>query len=122
AGPRPRPFSPPYLRRVACAGGLLLPDITSDYWTLRNEAGAVWLPRDFVVASGPDAAAFLQGQLSQDVEKLAVGSAAWSFLLQPQGKVDAFLRVMRRADGEFVLDTDAGWGDRVLERLNRYKL
>jgi len=99
-----------------------LPDVTSDYWALRNEAAAVWLPRDFVVASGPDVAAFLQGQLSQDVEKLPVGGAAWSFLLQPQGKVDAFLRVTRRGDDEFVLDTDAGWGDRVLERLNRYKL
>jgi folate-binding protein YgfZ len=46
----------------------------------------------------------------------------WSFLLQPQGKVDALLRVSRRGDDEFVLDTDGGWGDRVLERLNRYKL
>jgi folate-binding protein YgfZ len=99
-----------------------LPDITEDYWALRNAAGAVWLPRDFVRASGPDAAAFLQGQLSQDVEKLSVGSAAWSFLLQPQGKVDAFLRVTRPADDVFLLDTDGGWGERMLERLSRYKL
>jgi len=99
-----------------------MPDLDADYWAFRNEAGAVWLPRDFVSVSGPDTMAFLQGQLSQEVEKLAVGSSAWSLLLQPQGKVDAFLRVTRTGDDVVVLDTDGGWGARALERLNRFKL
>lgn len=99
-----------------------MPDLDGDYWALRNDAGAVWLPRDFVSVQGPDTMAFLQGQLSQDVEKLEPGDSAWSLLLQPQGKVDAFLRVTRTAEDTVVLDTDAGWGDRVTERLNRFKL
>jgi folate-binding protein YgfZ len=99
-----------------------MPDLESDYWVMRNEVGAVWLPRDFLRASGPDTLSFLQGQLSQDVEKVAVGESSWSLLLQPQGKVDAFLRLTRTGDDEILLDTDGGWGERVLERLNRFKL
>jgi folate-binding protein YgfZ len=99
-----------------------LPDLTEDYWALRKDAGAVWLPRDFVRVSGPDGVTFLQGQLSQDLEQLAVGDSAPSFLLQPQGKVDAFLRVYRVDDDVVVLDTDAGFGDAVRQRLERFKL
>jgi folate-binding protein YgfZ len=80
------------------------------------------VPRDFVQVVGPDAASFLQGQLSQDIERLCVGEAAWSFLLQPQGKVDAWLRVTRVADDAFVLDVDHGYAEAVVARLNRFKL
>lgn len=65
---------------------------------------------------------FLQGQLSQDVTRLGVGDSTWALLLQPQGKVTAFLRVLRTAEEEFVLETDAGFGAAVIERLNRFKL
>jgi len=78
--------------------------------------------RDTIRVTGPDAASFLQGQLSQDVESLAVGDAAWALILQPQGKVDAWVRVTRAADDEFVLDVDAGFGDAVVGRLDRFKL
>jgi folate-binding protein YgfZ len=93
-----------------------------DYVALRHDAGAVWLPRDFVVARGPEAVTFLQGQLSQDVAALEPGQSVLSFLLQPQGKVDALLRVTRTGSEEIVLDTDAGWGEAVLNRLERFKL
>jgi folate-binding protein YgfZ len=65
---------------------------------------------------------FLQGQLSQDVESMAIDESRWSLLLQPTGKVEAWLRVTRVADDEFVLDTDQGWGDAVIARLQRFKL
>ncbi|HEX2043861.1 MAG TPA: glycine cleavage T C-terminal barrel domain-containing protein [Acidimicrobiales bacterium] len=97
------------------------PDLTSDYLALRREAGAVELPRDVLRVAGPDAFSFLQGQLSQDVD-LPPGASAWSLLLQPQGKVVALLRVLREDDDSFLLDTDGGWGDVVVERLQRYKL
>ena len=78
--------------------------------------------RDVVVVEGPDAASFLQGQLAQDVAALPVGETALSFLLQPQGKVDALLRVRRAADDRFELDVDAGYGEAVAQRLTRFKL
>ena len=80
------------------------------------------IERDVVVVEGPDAESFLQGQLSQDVAALGEGEAALSFLLQPQGKVDALLRVRRAGPPRFELDVDAGFGQRVVERLNRFKL
>ncbi|MGI9118896.1 MAG: YgfZ/GcvT domain-containing protein [Acidimicrobiales bacterium] len=95
---------------------------TDEALALRQALGAMKLPRDFVLASGPDAVAFLQGQLSQDVAGVAVGESAFSLLLQPQGKVDAYLRLTRTADEEVVLDTDAGWGAAMLARLDRFKL
>jgi folate-binding protein YgfZ len=93
-----------------------------DAVALREEVGAFALPRDFVRASGPDTVSFLQGQLSQDVNALVVGDSAFSLLLQPQGKMEALLRLTRVADDEVVLDTDAGWGAAVLERLDRFML
>ena len=99
-----------------------MPDLDADYRALREEVGAVRLPRDFVRVSGPDALDFLDGQLSQDVKALATGAPALSLLLQPQGKVVALVRVTRSADDELVLDTDPGWGDAVVERLTRFKL
>lgn len=83
---------------------------------------AAVIPRDVVRVTGPDAVTFLQGQLSQVVAGLAPGTAAWSLLLQPSGKVEAWLRVHRRGDDELLLDVDAGWGAAVRTRLERFKL
>ncbi len=71
--------------------------------------------------SGPDAEDFLQGQLSQDVAALAEGQSAWSLILQPQGRIDAFVRVTRQAPDRFVLDTDGPLGQ-VVARLKRFML
>jgi folate-binding protein YgfZ len=86
------------------------------------EPYAVWLDRDVVAAVGPDAGTFLQGQLSQDILALPDGGSGWSWLLAPTGKVDALVRVSRLAGDDWVLDTDRGWGEAVVTRLNRFKL
>ncbi len=78
--------------------------------------------RDVVVATGPETVTFLQGQLSQDIAAIAVGGSAWSLLLQPQGKVDAWVRVHRAGEAEIRLDVDAGSGAEVVTRLERFKL
>jgi folate-binding protein YgfZ len=78
--------------------------------------------RDVIRVSGPDSLSYLQGQLSQDVAALGIGDSAFSLLLQPQGKVDAWLRVTRTDDDVFVLDVDAGWADHVVARLRRFML
>ncbi len=97
-------------------------DVAGDYIALRQGVGAVWLPRDFVRVHGPEAVSFLQGQVSQDVAALAPGSSAHSFLLQPQGKVDALVRVTRTGEEEMVVDVDGGFGEAVQSRLQRFKL
>jgi folate-binding protein YgfZ len=85
--------------------------------------GMVWceIERDVVRVTGDDAETYLQGQCSQDVAALGPGASAWTFLLQPTGKVDVFARVTRVAGG-FLLDTDGGSGPALTDRLRRFLL
>jgi folate-binding protein YgfZ len=92
------------------------------YRALRDGFAALRLERDIVRVAGPDAQSYLQGQTSQDVAKLGDGDWAWALVLQPQGKLDAFVRVSRRGPDEFLLDTDAGMGAPLVARLSRFKL
>jgi len=89
---------------------------------LRHGAGAFRVPRDVLSVRGAGAPSYLQGQLSQDVETLALGSSADSLLLEPDGKLCALLRVTRTGEVEFVLDVDAGFGEAVAGRLRRFLL
>ncbi len=84
--------------------------------------GAAAMRRDVVRIWGPDAERFLQGQLSQDLDALAVGTSTWTFVLQPQGKVDTWARLTKTAADEFLLDTDAGHGQAMHDRLARFLL
>ncbi len=98
-------------------------DVTADYLALRRNVAAVRLPRQVIRVFGADAVRFLDGQLSQDVAALHPGEHAWSLLLEPQGKVIAWLRLWGRHGGDEVLmDVAAGAGQAVLDRLNRFRL
>jgi tRNA-modifying protein YgfZ len=97
-------------------------DLAADYALLAEHGAAVWLDRDVVRVAGPGAVEYLQGQLSQDIAGMADGSTAWSFVLQPQGKVDAWVRVTRAGDDVLLLDVDGGSGPVVVERLRRFRL
>ncbi len=97
-------------------------DLDATLHAFANTVAAVATERDVVEAAGPDAASFLQGQLSQEIEKLAVGASVPALLLQPQGKVDAWVRVTRLAPERFWLDVDAGYGAAVAARLNRFRI
>jgi tRNA-modifying protein YgfZ len=79
-------------------------------------------PREFAVVRGPDALTYLHSQISQDIRQLGVGSSAYSFVLQPAGKIEALVRVNRTAEEEFVLDVDPGFGERLMARLSRFKI
>lgn len=77
---------------------------------------------DVITVGGADADEYLQGQLSQNVTTLAVGATRWSLLLQPQGKIETWMRIHRTAPDQLWLVTDAGYGDGALARLERFKL
>lgn len=78
--------------------------------------------RDVLSITGPDAHSYLQGQCSQDLDGLAVGSTTEALLLSPQGKVDAYIRITRTGEDSFVLDTDPGCGAAAQTRLERFRL
>lgn len=74
------------------------------------------------MVAGPDASTYLQSQIAQDVRDLDVGAARWTLVLAPNGKVDSLARVTRTGEVVFVLDTDAGHGEALAERLRRFKI
>lgn len=79
-------------------------------------------PVDIVTVAGDDAEKYLQGQLSQDVAALAVGAKAWTFVLAPTGKIDAFALVTRTAADAYDLGVDGGFGQQLEARLRRFLL
>ena len=77
--------------------------------------------RDRVRVTGPDTWTFLQSLLSQDVADLADGASLPTLLLTPQGKVDVVGAITRIGD-DAVIDTDPGWGERLIAALTRFKI
>lgn len=80
------------------------------------------VPTDFVDVRGPDAATYLQGQMSQDVEAMPVGGRGRSLLLEPNGKLGFWFDVARVADDHYRLEIDRAYGDQLVARLTRFKL
>jgi folate-binding protein YgfZ len=78
--------------------------------------------RDVVLVEGPDAASYLQGQCSQDLDGMAPGEGRRSLVLSPQGKLVALVRVVLLAPERFAVEVDAGYGETLAERLRRFKL
>lgn len=75
----------------------------------------------FIEARGPDAPAFLQGQLSNDVRKVTPERAQLSSYNSPKGRMLAVLHVLRQGDA-FLLELQASLLDAVLKRLKMYVL
>lgn len=80
------------------------------------------MQRDVVSVVGPDARAYLHGQVSQDVQTLVPGESRWTLVLAPNGRVDVLARVLCAADDRFELDTEVGFGDVLHDRLNRFRI
>ena len=78
-------------------------------------------PRGVIRVTGADAAAYLQGQISQDVEALAEGATAWSLVLDPGGKLIAWFRIWALADA-YLFDTEPDAVDALVARLERFRL
>jgi folate-binding protein YgfZ len=80
---------------------------TSEYELLTESAGVVdRSERAKFVVRGGEAAEFLQGQVSNDVEALEPGTGCYAVILNHKGKLRADLRVLRGTD-YFWLDTEA---------------
>jgi len=62
--------------------------------------------RGKLALTGSQAAEFLNGQVTNDVEALAPGEGLYAAFLTPKGKMLGDLRVLRTAPGELLLDTE----------------
>ena len=89
-----------------------------------SKKAAMLEDRGVVSVTGADAAGFLQGLLTNDVERLEPGKACYAALLTPQGKI-LFDMIVVRAPGEepsYLIDCTAAPAADLAKRLGFYKL
>jgi folate-binding protein YgfZ len=99
-------------------------DAVAEYEAVRGGAGAGLFDlssRGRVEVSGGEAVQFLNGMLTNDVAKLEDGAWMSAAFPNPQGRLVATVRVLRRG-GSFLFDTEAATYGRVLKHLERYTL
>jgi folate-binding protein YgfZ len=98
-------------------------ELDGQYRALREGAGVVdRCERGKLLARGPEAAEYLQGQLTNDIESLEPGEGCYAALLDRKGHMQADMRVLRLGPEELWLDTEAIAKERLLRHLGMYKL
>jgi tRNA-modifying protein YgfZ len=92
-------------------------------YTLSSKPSSMWaLPHyGSILVSGPDAAPYLQGQLSFDMTRLTPGRMELASCNSAQGRVQALLWMLERQDG-IALVLSSALVDSTLARLRKYIL
>lgn len=97
-------------------------ELDAQYRVLRESAGALERAgRRLIEVTGSEAAEYLQGQVTNDVEALALGQGCYSALLDRKGHMQGDMRVLRTAEG-FLIETEEIAKDAVLRHLTMYKI
>ena len=100
-----------------------LPEIDAQYRELREGAGLLERSeRALLEVHGPDAAEFLQGQVTNDVTALAPGQGCYAAMLNPKGRIVAAMRVLCTGPERFLLDPEGTAHEAVLRDLRMYKI
>jgi folate-binding protein YgfZ len=98
-------------------------ELDAQYRQLREECGLLdRSERGKLLVRGAEAAEYLQGQLTNDVEGLAPGEGCYAALLDRKGHIQADMRVLRLAPDEVWLDTEPAALDAVRRHLETYKI
>ncbi|MGI8946110.1 MAG: YgfZ/GcvT domain-containing protein [Thermoleophilaceae bacterium] len=96
---------------------------TADYELLTEKAGLLERPgRSVISLEGAEAAEFLQGQVTNDIESLEPGNGCYAALLNHKGKLRADMRVLRLAPDSLLIDTEAAAGPVLLHNFKTYSL
>jgi folate-binding protein YgfZ len=99
-------------------------EIDAQYRQLREECGLVVRPdRGLLVVSGPEAAEYLQGQLTNDTAAIAPGEWIYAALLDRKGHMQADMRVLRPGEGpDLWLDIEPEGLAAATRHLQMYKI
>jgi folate-binding protein YgfZ len=98
-------------------------ELDAQYRQLREECGVLdRSDRGKLLLKGPEAAEYLQGQLTNDIEALAPGEGCYAALLDRKGHMQADMRVLRLADDEVWVDTEAIALPPARRHLSMYKV
>ena len=87
----------------------------------KNPQTALLPSRGVIRIGGPDAGEFLQGLITNDVEKATETSAVYAALLTPQGKILFDFFVTQSGD-DFLLDCHGEFAEQLAKRLTMYRL
>jgi folate-binding protein YgfZ len=98
-------------------------ELDAQYRQLREECGLLDRSgRGGIAVVGPDGAEYLQGQLTNDVESLAVGDGQYAALLDRKGHMQTDMRVLRPATEEILLDFEPSARAAALRHLTMYSI
>ncbi|HEU5143171.1 MAG TPA: glycine cleavage T C-terminal barrel domain-containing protein [Solirubrobacterales bacterium] len=98
-------------------------ELDAQYRQLREECGLIdRSPRGKLLVRGPEAAAYLQSQITNDVEALEPGEGCYAALLDRKGHMQADMRAIRLADDEVWIDTEPETLERTRRHLQTYKI
>jgi tRNA-modifying protein YgfZ len=99
-------------------------ELDGQYRALREEAGYFRRARSILLVSGADAAEYLQGQLTNDIEALGPGQGCYAALLDRKGHLVSDMRALRleSAGGDIWLDLETAPGEAVLKHLRTYSI
>jgi tRNA-modifying protein YgfZ len=103
--------------------GSVAVELDAQYRQLREECGLLdRSARGKLILNGPEAAEYLQGQLTNDVEALAPGEGQYAALLDRKGHMQADMRVLRIAAEEIWIDTEQEALAAAKRHLEMYKI
>jgi tRNA-modifying protein YgfZ len=99
-------------------------ELDGQYRQLREECGLLDRSRrGKLLVSGAEAAEYLQGQLTNDIEAIEPGEGAYAALLDRKGHMQGDMRVLRPGEGlELLLDTEPEALEAVQRHLSMYKI
>jgi len=98
-------------------------ELDAQYRQLREECGLLdRSDRGKLIVSGSEAAEYLQGQLTNDVEALSPGEGQYAALLDRKGHMQADMRVLRLSSEEIWIDTEPEGLEAARRHLETYKI
>ena len=99
-----------------------LDTLATDYRTLTEACGLLdRSERGKLALTGSDAASFLQGQVTNDVEGLSAGEGCYAAFLTPKGKMLGDLRILATGD-ELLLDTERVALQALFNMIRRFSI
>jgi tRNA-modifying protein YgfZ len=98
-------------------------ELDGQYRALREEAGMLEREeRRLLACRGPDAAAYIHDQLTNDIESLAPAEGCYAALLDRKAHMQADLRVLRISGDELLLDCEAAGREALGMHLGTYRV
>src|ERR1700733_5009448 len=107
---------------LSCIWMASLDTLATDYRTITEACGLLdRSERGKLALTGSEAASFLQGQVSNDIEGLVSGAGCYAAFLTPKGKMLGDVRILNAGD-ELLLDTERVALQALFNMIRRFSI